>query len=227
MTALRPFTPNIHVASAPVSILGMRLTSTMTIVRLADDALLVHSPIALTPQLRAAVEQLGRVAHLFAPNLYHHLRLGEWSAAFPHARIHAPAGLARKRPDLRIDRAHDAGTPEPAFFGDLDEVHIDGFRLEETVLVERASGTAIVADLVHAVGRPTQPWARLYTTAMGFYDRVALSRVIRWTAFSDRKAARRSLDALLALPFDRVIVGHGQALDAGAREAIAAAYAWL
>lgn len=227
MTELHPFAPNLFVASAPVSILGMRLTSAMTLVRLAGDELLVHSPIALTPALREAVERLGRVSHLYAPNLYHHLRLGDWAAAFPAARIHAPAGLARKRPDLRIDRAHDAGVAEPAIAVRLDEIHIEGFRLEETVLVERASGTAIVADLVHAIGRPNQTWARIYASLMGFHDRVALSRMIRWTAFSDRKAARRSLDALLALPFDRLIVGHGSALDAGARDAIAAAYAWL
>jgi hypothetical protein len=62
---------------------------------------------------------------------------------------------------------------------------------------------------------------------MGFYDRVAVSRMIRWAAFSDRAAARRSLDELLALPFDRLIVGHGAPLAACAREALAAAYAWL
>lgn len=30
-----------------------------------------------------------------------------------------------------------------------------------------------------------------YTRLIGFYDRVALSRAIRWLAFSDRSAARR------------------------------------
>jgi hypothetical protein len=62
---------------------------------------------------------------------------------------------------------------------------------------------------------------------MGFYDCVALSRMIRWTAFTDRAAARRSLDELLALPFDRLIVGHGTPLTAGGREALAAAYSCL
>ena len=62
---------------------------------------------------------------------------------------------------------------------------------------------------------------------MGFYDRVALSRVLRWTAFSDRAAARRSLDDLLARPFDRIVVGHGTPIDAGGRDALAGAYAWL
>ena len=62
---------------------------------------------------------------------------------------------------------------------------------------------------------------------MGFYDCVALSRMIRWTAFSDRAAARRSLDEVLSRPFDRVVVGHGAPIDTGGREVLAAAYRWL
>jgi hypothetical protein len=62
---------------------------------------------------------------------------------------------------------------------------------------------------------------------MGFHDRVAISRAIRWGAFTDRPAARKSLERVLAQPFERLVVGHGTPLDTGAREALAAAYAWL
>jgi hypothetical protein len=85
----------------------------------------------------------------------------------------------------------------------------------------------IVADLVHNIGRPRHPWTQIYTRAMGFHDRVALSSAIRWTAFSDRLAARRSLDQVLACPFDRLVVAHGAPLAAGGRAALAAAYTWL
>lgn len=220
------FAEGVWLSSAPVRFLGLQLTSTMTVLRLPDGSLLLHSPVAITGELRAAVEALGRVGHLYAPNLFHHLRLGEWSAAFPSARVHAPPGLARKRRDLRIDRVH-GDAPEPAFDGSVAEVIIQGFRLRETVLFYRAARTLVVADLVSNVGRPSHPWTRLYTRTMGFYDRVALSRMIRWTAFSDRVAARTSLEAMLALPFDRVVVGHGPPLDSNGRDAIARAYAWL
>jgi hypothetical protein len=62
---------------------------------------------------------------------------------------------------------------------------------------------------------------------MGFYDRVALSSVIRLTAFPDHTAARRSLDAVLALPFDRIVVGHGDPITTNAHDALAGVYAWL
>jgi hypothetical protein len=212
------FADGVWLGSAPVKIVGMRMKATMAVLRLGDGGLLVYSPVSLTPRRRAAVEALGPVRHLYAPNLFHHRWLGDWAAAFPAARVHAPEGLAKKRNDLRIDRVHGAPA-DPAFAGALDEITIQGFRLREGVLVHRATGTLVVADLVHNVGRPDQAWAAFYTRAMGFYDRFALSRVIRWTGFDDRAAARRSLDAVLARPFDRVVVGHGAPLEA--------AYAWM
>jgi hypothetical protein len=224
--SLTPVARGVWRDVAPVRIVGMRLTSTMTVLDLGEGSLLLYSPLELTPERRASIESLGTVAHLYAPNTFHHLWIGAWAAAFPSAKLHAPAGLGKKRGDLRIDRVH-ATAPEPAFEGIVDEHRIDGFRLEETVLVHRPSATLVVADLVHNIGRPPGAWTRTYTRMMGFYDRVALSRVIRWTAFSDRGAARRSLDEVLAQPFDRMVVGHGDPIDGGAREALAAAYAWL
>lgn len=227
---MTPFAEGVWIASEPVRIVGMRLQATMALLRLGDGSLVAYSPVALTRERRAAVEKLGRVAHVYAPSLYHHRWAVDWAAAFPSARVHAPARLAKREPDLRIDRAlggEPGGAAEPAFAGVVDEQHIDGCRLDETVLVHRPSRTLVVADLVHNVGRPDGAWARLYTRAMGFYDRVALSRMLRWAAFSDRAAARKSVDAVLAQPFERLVVGHGAPLAAGAREALAAAYAWL
>jgi len=223
---------DVWIDTDPVRILGMKLTATMAVVRLPDSGvaggrgLLLYSPLSLTPARRAIVESLGRVEHLYAPNLFHHLYIGDWGAAFPTARLHAPAGLGKKRPDLKIDREH-ASTPEHAFVDLLDEVRIDGFRLDETVLVHRPSRTLLVADLVHNVGRPEQAWARIYTKAMGFYGRVALSRMIRATGFPDKAAARRSVEHLLTLPFDRVVVGHGSPVETEGQRQLASAYRFL
>lgn len=215
----------VWVDCGPVSFLGLRLTATMTVLRVGDGSLLVHSPLPLTAARRAAVSELGQVTHLYAPNTFHHQWLGEWIGAFPEALTHAPAELATKCPDLRIDRFHDQVDAQ-AIDG-VDEVPVRGFRLRETALVHRASGTAVVADLVHNIGRPEHTWTRLYTKTMGFYDQVALSRMLRWTGFDDRGAARASVDALLDRAFDTLIVGHGTPIAGDARAVLAAATQWL
>jgi hypothetical protein len=223
---LTPLDDGVWVATQPARIVGMDLSATMTVLRLGGGNLLLHSPISMTSARRAAVDALGRVAHLYAPNLYHHLYIGEWAAAYSAALVHAPVGLARKRPELRITRTHDQAA-HPDFAGIIDELRIDGFRLQESVLLYRPAHTVVVADLVHNVGKPSDAWSKFYTRAMGFYDRLALSRMIRWTAFSDPAGARRSLDQLSELPFDRLIVGHGTPLQTGVKEAIAEAFRWL
>src|ERR1022692_1441440 len=223
---LVPFADGVWLSTAPVTFLGLRLTTTMVILRLADGTLLLYSPVPLTPERREAVESLGPVKHLYAPNLLHHLWIGEWATALPSARVHAPKGLEKKHRDLRVDRIHGR-SPEPAFSAAVDEIPIEGFRLCETVLLYRPARTLVVADLVHNVGRPTHRWTAAYARTMGFYDRVALSRVLRWTAFNDRKAARRSIDGLLGHGFHPLGVSHGEPLGAGGQKAVATAYEWL
>lgn len=223
---MRPFQDGFWLDTAPVRFLGMRLTVNMAVVEVGEGRLLVYSPLELTRERRDAVEGLGAIAHLYAPNLFHHLHIGQWAEAFPDAVVHAPPGLARKRPDLRIDRVHGS-KPDPAWPAAVEEISIEGFRLEESVLFHEASRTLVVADLVHAIGRPEQRWARIYTQVMGFRERVALSRMIRWTAFPDRPAARRSLERVLARPFEHMVVGHGAPLESGGHDALAAAYTWL
>lgn len=221
--ALTQLAEGVLVASEPVRVLGMKLTSTMTVLQLPESRLLLHSPVPLTEALRNEVEALGAVAHLYAPNTFHHTWIGEWARAFPHAQLHAPSSLGPKCPDLRIDRAHDK-EPCGDFDGVLDEVPIAGFLLEESVLVHRASKTLVVADLVHNIGRRDHWWAAFYSKAMGFYDRVAVSRAIRWTAFKDTAAAGESIGRLAACEFDRLLVGHGAPIEQGARAAVLGAY---
>lgn len=220
------FADGIWLDTEPVRIVGMPLTVTMTVLQLPDSTLLIYSPVAMTPQRRAAVEALGRVTHLYAPNLFHHRWIGAWAAAFPSAWVYGPAGLSQKCPDLRIDRLHGE-TQKETFSGVLEELPIEGFRLRETALLYRPAQALLVADLVQNIGRPTHPWTVTYTRLMGFYDQVALSRALRWTAFDDRRSARRSIDAILAQPFDRLIVGHGDPISSNAKSALSSAFGWL
>jgi hypothetical protein len=223
---LTKFGDGVWLASEPVRIVGMKLSATMAVVELPGSQLLLFSPVRMTAARRAAVEALGTVAHLYAPNTFHHVWAGAWAEAFPGARVHGPLALRAKRPDLRIDRAHDQ-EPPGELAESFDELHIDGFLLEESVLIHRPSRTLLVADLVHNIGRPPGLWTAAYSRAMGFYDRVAISRAIRWTAFTDSAAARRSLDRLASSSFERLVVGHGLPLEQGAREAVVGAYQWL
>ena len=212
--------------TTPVRIVGTELSATMTLLRLPGGDLVLHSPIPLTDERRREVEALGTVRHLMAPNLFHHSWFAEWAAAFPAAELHVPARLPKKRPELTATRLK-ALESETTLTDSVELVPIEGCRLGETALFYRPARVLVVADLVHNVGRPEGAWTRFYTKTMGFYDTVALSRMLRWTAFSDKAAARRSVDRLLELDFDALIVGHGSPVRARAKDALSNALSWL
>ena len=58
----------------------------MTVIRLKDGRILVHSPVPIEPDLRSAVENLGQVAALIAPNLFHHQFIAEWRVGVPRGK---------------------------------------------------------------------------------------------------------------------------------------------
>jgi hypothetical protein len=194
---------------------GVRLPIRATIVVLPAGELLVHSPTPLGADLAAAVERLGRVAHLVAPNLLHHVSLSAWLARFPQARVWAVPGLERKRRDIPIagllDGDGDTAPPWAAHFAPRALAGCPGLR--ETVFFHAASRTLVCSDLLFNVRDP-RGWAtKLVLTLAGTRGRFAMSRAWRRYA-ADRAALSASLRRMLEWPFTRVIVGHGDVLEA-------------
>src|SRR3546814_2721760 len=66
----------------------------MTVVRLAGGRLWVHSPIAPDTVLFEAIDALGDVAWLVAPNSLHYWYVTDWQRRYPVARTLAVPGLA-------------------------------------------------------------------------------------------------------------------------------------
>src|SRR5262245_57597066 len=93
---------------AQVLPLGFRFPARMTVLPLGGGQLALVSPILIDDACAAALARLGQVRYLIAPNLLHHLYLPAAHQRYPEAQVLAPAGLARKRPELRIDATLDA-----------------------------------------------------------------------------------------------------------------------
>ena len=75
--------------------------------------------------------------------------------------------------------------------------------------------------------RAPAPWfTRVFMRFNGSFDRFGPTKICR-SLIKDGAATRASIDQILAADFDRVLVGHGQLLAAGGREAMRAGFAWL
>ena len=74
---LRQLDNNLWVAEQPLKFMGLPVGTRMTVIRLADNSLLLISPIEMTPEIKQQLNSLGAVRYLIAPNLFHHLYLAD------------------------------------------------------------------------------------------------------------------------------------------------------
>jgi hypothetical protein len=217
---------NLWIAERPQRFYGLEVGTRMTVVRLADGALLLHSPVALDAELRRELDAIGRVRFVVAPNRVHHLYAGDVARAYPEARLWVAPGLERKRPDLAFVAVLGDEAPDE-WKGEVDQTFFRGRPYEnEVVFLHRASRTLILCDLAFNFGPRAAAPTRWLMKLLRSYGRFGPSRLDP-LLIRDRTAARRSLERILAWDFDRVVVAHGDVLESGGREALRQGYSWL
>jgi Domain of unknown function (DUF4336) len=226
---LEQFGRSLYFADGPiVSFFGFPYPTRMAVASLADGGVFVWSPVKLTEALSKAVDAIGPVRHIVSPNKIHHLFLAEWVQHWPGARLYAPPGLARRRPDLRFD-AELGDEPDRAWAMDIDQVVFRGsFAMEEVVFFHRASRTAIIGDLIQR-----HPESRMSGWRGGLMRLDGLvgergSTPREWRAsFVRRGPARRARDKLLGWRPDQLLIAHGECARTGATEIISMALSWI
>lgn len=223
---LRQLAENLWVAERPQRFYGLEVGTRMNVVRLADGSLLLHAPVSLDPALRSALDAIGRVRYVVAPNRVHHLYAGKVTESYPEARLWVAPGLERKRPDLvYVDILGDDAPAE--WKAEVEQVFFRGRPYEnEVVFFHRASRTLLLCDLAFNFRERTAPMTRMWMKlirSFGHFGPSTLDPLL----IRDRRAARASLERILAWDFDRVVVAHGDVLESGGHEALRQGYAWL
>ncbi len=223
---LRSVAEGLWVADHPLKIAGLSLGSRMTIARLGDGSLWLHSPVKHSPELALKVSALGRVGHIVAPSKVHHLMVAGWARATPEATLHGAPGLPDKRHDLSF--AGELGDEPAAAWADVfEQCCLKGAPyVNEVLFLHRPSRTLIVTDAAFNIPNAPDLWTRSYLRAFGALGGFAQSRMFK-LCVRDKRAMRESIDRVLAWDFDRVIVTHGDVLETGGRKAIEDVFGWL
>jgi hypothetical protein len=226
---LSEFAPSLFVADGPcVSFYGFPYPTRMAVAKLSDGSAWVWSPVALTEELAGAVDAVGPVAHIVSPNKIHHLFLAEWARRWPEARLYAPPGLARKRPDLTF-HAELGDEPDPGWAADIDQAVFRGsFAMEEVAFFHRPSRTAIVGDVVQRFPEAAMKgWKGLVMRLDGLVGEHG-STPREWRAsFLRRRPARAARDKVLGWNAARLIIAHGTCAESGATAILARALRWI
>ena len=216
---LEMLTEDLWTATSHFKVFGLiALNGRMVIARLSGGGLWIHSPIALTEELRAEVAQLGPVEHIVAPSLFHHLFVGAWLEAFPEASVYAPTRLEKKQPTLKIDHrlSIQGETQVMPWSDEIDHVSLNGMpAVREHVFYHRASKTVILTDLCFYF-EEARGFTKLYLKLNRVYGRMNTPLLFR-SVIKDRAAFISSLEPLKAWEADRITLCHHAVITEGAQ----------
>jgi hypothetical protein len=217
---LTPIADGLWVAEQPLRYLGVALTTRMTVIRLADGALIVHSPVRVSEELRTGAASIGRVRFILAPNRFHHLFVSDWQIAYPEAQTLCAPGLDTKRADLKFD-ATLGDVPPTAWTDEVAQAFMPAFPpLNEVVFFHRRTRTVIFTDLLFNIVRHDSAYARFLLRLDGAFQGPAIPRSFRLLLRRRRSECAAFLDRLLSWDFDRVILAHGDIIDRDAKSAV-------
>lgn len=224
------FGPGIWTVDGPTvkAAAGFHYPTRMTVMRLAGGEIVLWSPTEFSAALREALEALGPVRYLVAPNTLHHIFLADWQRACPDAMVLAAPGLREKRADIAFDGDLD-GPPIAAWEGGIDLVAVGGNRITtEIVCFHRQSGTVVFTDLLqHFPPGWFSGWQALVARLdLMVADEASVPRKFR-LAFTDRRAAREAVRRILAWPAQKVLMAHGAPVREDGRAFLRRAFAWL
>lgn len=221
------------VDSGPLRVLGLPLPVRMTVIRLRNGEVLLHSPTRFTESLKGEIEAIGPIRHLVGPNVAHWSFLKEWQGRCPQAVTYAAPGL-RQRPavrkaEVRLDHDLTGSDPSPWPRDVEQDLVPGGAGFAEVALFHEASRTLVLTDLVvnleaEKVPFLVRPLARLLGVVAPNGKGPAYLRLI---VRRRRREAAFAVSRLLAKNPERVIFAHGRWFDQDGTAALRRSMRWL
>lgn len=220
--SLQEYIPGkIYIVEYPIHYAGLDLFSRMSLVRLDDGKLWVHSPCQLDEQLKSEIDRLGEVAYIIAPGNFHHLHVSDFQNHYPDAETFLCPGLEKKRQDLKFDWIL-GNRPDPRWNAEFDQVAIQGTHIiSEVAFVHKNSRTLILVDLLENIG---DDYTHEVSLLLKFWwkavfmmwnnPKAAPEYQIGW---GDKAVVRKGLETILSWDFDRIILAHGNLIESNAK----------
>lgn len=216
---LKNITSNVWHTEHHFSTGGIPVATRMTVVRLKNGGLWLHSPIPIHAELEQELLQLGHVQFVVAPNKGHRLFLADCAARFPQAQVLMAPGTSSK-PAQNSDWLELNEHPPAPWRPELEMHVFQGIPdLNESVWLHLPSKTLVLTDLCQCWRGPMPLRAKLFAWATGVKEQFAVPRTVQFM-LRDRRAAQASVQHILQWDFTRVIFAHNSILETDAHAAV-------
>lgn len=234
LNELKTVAPDVWIVDGPeirMNYLGFKIpfSTRMTIVRLPDGAIWIHSPTALDGRLANAIEALGRVAYIVAPNTLHYWYVPDWMARFAQAKFFYAPGLEIRAKRPLPDGERLSETPPPDWAETIDQTCVEGDLLNEVDFYHRPSRTLILTDLIENFEpkRVKSPFWRFMMRLFGAADPDGKAPLDMQTTFWRHRAdMRRAAQKMIAWNPERIVIAHGRWYEKDGTTELRRAFRW-
>ena len=208
---LRFIAPSIYAVEATLPVPGAALPLRCAIVQLEGGGVVLHSPVAIDEATAQQIDALGHVRAIIAPSGLHYLFASQAKLRWPEAELWASPAVRKKAPQLGI--ANELGATRWPYAAELRQFSLDGApKVQEVVFFHQPSATLLVTDLVFNILEPKGLLAGLIYRLFGTYRHFDSSRLYRHY-IADKAAFAESLEPVLAQPFSRIVMSHGDVIE--------------
>lgn len=216
----------------------------------------MFSPVALTPDVKAKVAEMGgKLEYIVATDIEHHIFVSDWKQEYPDAHILGPEGLPEKRAKVHDDErigkeafhtvftTADKGkqTVTPEFDADFTHEFVDAHPNKELVFLYRPDRVLIQADMLFNLpaveqysrvpeeAKPKNGLLNKFFTSMNSTagDAMGIKRFL-WYAISskDRDGFNKSVQRINEWDFVTIVPCHGETMEGNGKEIFEKVFEW-
>lgn len=235
LNTLKPVAENVWIVDGPAIRFGvawpkMPFPTRMTVIRLGDDRLFIHSPTELVESLRSEIAGIGAPTWLVGPNRLHYWWIPDWRDAFPAACVWL-APRIREQAKGRIAFATEQLLARSGYPWD-DEIAtlpVAGQYMTEFAFFHRRSATLVLTDLIENF-EPTRlgPVIRRVASLGGVLDpNGGTPRDMRLTFRRHHAEVREAVETMISWRPLRILLAHGRWYDRDGAAELTRAFRWV
>lgn len=216
-TIIRQLTPTVTIFSRPFKRFGVvPVGGRSTAIKLRSGDVWVLASTTLDAPTKSAVDGMGKVKYIVAPDTEHNQFLGEFKQAYPDAKLIGVEPLVAKRKDLQFDGAYGMDPPgtkygyepeiEACYFPETVNNDVAFFHAESRSLIE--------ADLLWNMKTPLGTFGP---------DSALHKKFVQMTT-SNKGATGQYARRVAEWDFDMIIPCHGEVIESDGKSAWKSAF---
>lgn len=227
---LKAVAPDIWIVDGSwIRFYGFPFPTRMTVVRLSNGDVWVHSPIGINDELGNQIALIGPVRYLVAPNWIHYAWLPDWQQQFRGALTFISPGVVERAANKGVKLHFDEQLGNESAAGwanEIDQRIADSGFHREVVFFHRASRTLILTDLIENFEKQKMPWWTQPFLAMGGVRAPTGGMPRDMAASFKRRRDHLSLlvREMIAWQPERIILAHGRWFDKDGTHALERAF---